>query len=142
MMRAVGAGHLDVPLGGVHAIILVELDNGYRLEHGTCNSSRSTLPRPTDHSSRTVPLRVAMGTDSARDDDTQEQCGDDTRYAVEDDHGCDIMSVITHADYIKRVRTGIGAVTGASTVTAGEAGIDGRHGDDVNSLVGRIEGLL
>ena len=83
-----------------------------------------------------------MGTDSARNDDTQEQCGDDARYAIEDDHGCDIMSVIIDTDYIKRVRTGIGAATGASTVTAGEAGIDGRHGDDVNGLVGRIEGLL
>jgi hypothetical protein len=37
---------------------------------------------------------MAMGADSARDDDTEEQCGDDTRYAVENDHRCDIMSVI------------------------------------------------
>lgn len=88
------AGHLDISLGGVDAIVLIELDNGYRLEHGTCNSSRSALSWPTDHSARPVPLGMAMGADSARDDDTEEQCGDDTRYAVENDHRCDIMSII------------------------------------------------
>lgn len=69
-------------LGSVHSIVLVEFHDGYRFKHGTCYASRSTLSWPTDGSARTVPFRMAMGTDSARDDNAQEQSGDDTRYAV------------------------------------------------------------
>lgn len=67
-------------------LFLSKLDDRQRLQHSSCQSSCSTLPRPSQYIPRSVSFRVTVRSHGASDYDDKEKRGDDTGDAVENDH--------------------------------------------------------
>ena len=80
--------HLHVALGGLYLGIVgvAEFHDRYRLHHGACYPTRSTLPWAPGAVSGAVAFGVSVSADSPRDDDCQEQRRDDAGNTVQDDH--------------------------------------------------------
>jgi hypothetical protein len=95
-------GHLDVPLGGSHTVVVAKLDDGKCVDEGLRYTSCSTLPWPASDPARSISLGMTVRTDGAGDDDAQEEGGNDTCDTVQDNHRC--KGVVNIGPVLKAVR--------------------------------------